>query len=210
MQPEPEQAASTASTNGSSSESNGVMTSRQRLESVLDGLARRAANRDPGRLQLLFGAVAVPTGLCMIALGWYGAANTFRVYQQVPYLISGALLGIGFVIAGAVSLVGFWAANLLTLLVELKAELTDLSGPMTSESAPGTEGQRPSEYVMTPSGTLYHRPTCSVVAGKSNLQTVVPTASMAQCRICEPDTNGARRPTTVQKSAVGSPEDRVS
>lgn len=153
-------------------------TSRARLEAVIDRLALRAARREPGRLQLLVGAVAVPTGLCMIVLGWLGAARTFRDYQQLPYLISGGLLGLGVVIAGAVSLVGYWASNILSVLVDLRGAPRG-----TGESAPE---ERWDAFVMTPTGTQFHRRGCRVVSGRTDLHPVVPSPSMAPCRICDP------------------------
>ncbi|MCW2669736.1 MAG: hypothetical protein JWO27_1633, partial [Frankiales bacterium] len=45
-------------------------------------------------------AVVLPLGLAMILLGWYGAAHSSYLFEQVPYLISGGLLGLGLVMAG--------------------------------------------------------------------------------------------------------------
>jgi hypothetical protein len=41
------------------------------------------------------GAVLLPLGLVVIILGWYGAAHTAYQYDQLSYLVSGGLLGLG-------------------------------------------------------------------------------------------------------------------
>ena len=43
-------------------------------------------------------------GFVCILLGWYGAAHSPYQYQEIPYLISGGLLGVALVIAGGILL----------------------------------------------------------------------------------------------------------
>lgn len=47
-------------------------------------------------------------GICVILIGWSGAANSTLVEEQVPYLISGGLLGIALCTIGALTLFSHW------------------------------------------------------------------------------------------------------
>ena len=65
--------------------------------------------------QLLLGisAALMTTGLSIILLGWFGAARSTVVEEQIPYLISGGLLGVALATIGALTLFAHW----LTVLV---------------------------------------------------------------------------------------------
>jgi hypothetical protein len=52
-------------------------------------------------------------GVGMILLGWLGAAHSTLVEEQVPYLISGGLLGVALAVIGALCLFTHW----LTVLI---------------------------------------------------------------------------------------------
>src|SRR5207253_7406883 len=46
------------------------------------------------------------TGIVLLLLGWYGAAHTNILTEQIPYLISGGLLGLGLIIVAGVMAAG--------------------------------------------------------------------------------------------------------
>ncbi|MFN8040627.1 MAG: hypothetical protein U0Q07_15545 [Acidimicrobiales bacterium] len=52
------------------------------------------------RTYLLVGMGLAVVGLLVILIGWWGASGTAIVAEQIPYLISGGLLGLGLVIIG--------------------------------------------------------------------------------------------------------------
>lgn len=52
-------------------------------------------------------------GFAIIGLGWWGASGTKYVYQEIPYVISGGILGVGLVIVGAALFARYSAARLL-------------------------------------------------------------------------------------------------
>jgi hypothetical protein len=52
-------------------------------------------------------------GLAFILLGWAGASRSIVVEEQVPYLISGGLLGLALALIGAVTLFGQWLTTLI-------------------------------------------------------------------------------------------------
>ena len=85
-----------------------------RLADGADELAtgRRSLQAHP---QLLLGvsAALMTTGLSIIVLGWFGAARSTLVEEQIPYLISGGLLGVALATIGALTLFAHW----LTVLV---------------------------------------------------------------------------------------------
>ena len=58
------------------------------------------------------GAVLLPLGLVVIVLGWYGAANTPYQYDQLSYLVSGGLLGLGLTFCGGFLYFGAWLARI--------------------------------------------------------------------------------------------------
>ena len=58
-------------------------------------------------------------GFAVMLLGWIGAARTAREIEQIPYLISGGLIGLALVMLGGLLLVStFWVAVLRKLQAE--------------------------------------------------------------------------------------------
>jgi hypothetical protein len=72
--------------------------------------------RDEGRRSILghprflmsVAAALMAAGLLVIVLGWVGAANSVLIEEQVPYLISGGLLGLALALIGALTLFTHW------------------------------------------------------------------------------------------------------
>lgn len=83
-----------------------------RLTSAVRAAVRRGARRGP-RALLVLGAVLQPLGGALILLGWSGAANSTDVWEQIPYLISGGLLGLGMIVAGGFCYFGYWQTELV-------------------------------------------------------------------------------------------------
>lgn len=75
------------------------------------------------RWLLTAGAVLVPLGALAVLLGWYGTAHTTRVWEQVPYLVSGGLLGLGLMVVGGL---GYFAAWLTRLVEENRRHAREL------------------------------------------------------------------------------------
>jgi hypothetical protein len=66
------------------------------------------------RILLVLGGILAPLGIAVMILGWWGASNTGYEFEQIPYLISGGLLGLGLVFIGCF----FYFAHWLTQLVK--------------------------------------------------------------------------------------------
>ena len=90
----------------------------ERHERFLDGIRAlrvgSASSLLSERLLLVLAGIVAPLGLVVIVLGWLGASNTPYDFEQVPYLISGGLLGLGLVFLGSF----FYFAHWLTQLVK--------------------------------------------------------------------------------------------
>lgn len=61
---------------------------------------RRSAPDAEARL-LAAGVILMPVGLVAVLVGWFGASGTTDFSSQVPYLLSGGVLGLGLTIVGA-------------------------------------------------------------------------------------------------------------
>lgn len=92
---------------------------RVRFREAVTGLASRSQSGDLIRWVLLPGALGVVIGLNFMIFGWVGAARTAREIEQIPYLISGGLIGLSFVFLGGLLLASaFW----MVLLKKLQDE----------------------------------------------------------------------------------------
>jgi hypothetical protein len=65
----------------------------------------------PHLLLALAGAL-MTSGLCLIVIGWAGAAHATLVQEQVAYLISGGLLGTALAAIGGAALLAHWLTEL--------------------------------------------------------------------------------------------------
>ncbi len=71
------------------------------------------------------GAVLMPLGLIAIMLGWYGTAHTKYQYNQLPYVVSGGLLGLGLVFLGGFLYFGAMLARMANEQRESTRQLAD-------------------------------------------------------------------------------------
>ena len=82
---------------------------RLRFRQALGRLAQRSQAIDLLKVVLVPGAVLVVAGVALMLFGWTGAAHTARQIEQIPYLISGGLIGLAFVFLGGLLLASaFW------------------------------------------------------------------------------------------------------
>ncbi|HWE57824.1 MAG TPA: hypothetical protein VG435_20140 [Acidimicrobiales bacterium] len=71
------------------------------------------------------GGALVVAGFVVVVIGWVGASHTVLVAGQIPYLISGGLIGIGLIFVGAFLYFGHWVAVLVRESRERGAEDRD-------------------------------------------------------------------------------------
>jgi hypothetical protein len=154
----------------------------------LASLRRRTAMVPTEKWLAVAGGVLMPLGVLLVIAGWYGASHTTRLFEEIPYLISGALLGIVLSTIGAALYFGYWLTRLVAGQREVVELLAGLQQAREGAEAPA-DGAAPGTLVATASGTMYHRPDCQVVAGRpaSELRKVrLPAPDMSPCRLCSP------------------------
>ena len=92
---------------------------RQAVASRIAALARaverdrRRGRVDVRQIMLVAGATLMGLGFVAIVLGWYGAAHSAYLFQEVPYLISGGLLGVALVAGGGFLFFAAWLVRLI-------------------------------------------------------------------------------------------------
>lgn len=169
------------------------------VESMRVGRGRFSVSE---RTLLVLGGVAVPVGIAVILLGWFGAARTSNVYEQIPYLISGGVLGLALVFLGGFLYFAHWLTQLVHDQRAASRAVTDAVDRLTAaverqraaSPAPPAWAEQPrlpddadgTGLVATSAGTLAHRPTCRIVAGKAGVRPVRAGEDLAPCRLCLP------------------------
>ena len=175
----------------------------QRVERLREGVARlriRGWSFDVPRLLMVGGGALLILGLAFIGAAWYGAAHTPYLFEQVPYLISGGLLGLGLTFAGGAFYFAYWLTRQVRDTKQ-QAEATQdalrrieealragLGGSGDGRAASRDRGAAANgSFVATAKGTMFHRPDCVVVAGRSDLRRVsAETKGLEPCRMCDP------------------------
>lgn len=153
--------------------------------------------------QVMIGAILLPLGIAVIVLGWNGAAHGRVSQQQIPYLISGGILGLAGVLVGCFFYWGHWLYRIydqadlhhqqaLREQRELMRELLEALGPRARSDAPaGVSSSNGAlrTFVATPSGTNFHTAGCPMVShrmGELRVVTEQDAQHMKPCRVCEP------------------------
>lgn len=68
----------------------------------------------------LVGTALMTAGIAAILFAWWGVAHTGYVWEQIPYVVSGGVLGLGLTGVGGFLYFGSW----LTRLVEEQRQTT--------------------------------------------------------------------------------------
>ena len=163
------------------------------LAKGLAALRRRTSMVPTEKWLAVAGGVLMPLGVLLVIAGWFGAAHTTRLFEEVPYLISGGLLGIVLTTVGAALYFGYWLTRLVAGQRELVELIAGLQARAIEGAGDGEAAVAPSErggaLVATATGTMFHRPDCQVVAGRpaAELRTVrLPARDLSPCRLCTP------------------------
>lgn len=139
------------------------------------------------------GAILLPVGLVVIILGWYGAANTPYQYDQLSYLVSGGLLGLGLTFCGGFLYFGAWLARIAADNRETAKRLADtllVLADVTSRAAAAANSDDLDVAglpVTAGGGTTMHRRDCALIAHRDDLHPVgEDNAHLTACRVCRP------------------------
>jgi hypothetical protein len=139
-------------------------------------------------------------GLLVIGIGWNGMAGgggevngVPNLNAQLPWLLSGGILGLALVVFGAAMLI---VHNARTDRARLESKLDELVlalGRQTSTVTPYPTG---ATTTATPAGvfiagaTAYHRPDCRLVQGRDDLTYLssgdAEVSDLKACRVCKP------------------------
>lgn len=140
--------------------------------------------------QVVAGAILVPLGIVIILLAWYGSAHSPYVQGQIPYVISGGLLGLGLMVLGGLL---YWAHWLYRIYDQSALHHEEMLRLVRGQAGPGAPVEGPGApepvLVATARGRNFHRPECSlVVSGRRPTHRLSPqeAANLVPCRICRP------------------------
>jgi len=164
-------------------------TARQnRLATQVSKIRTSATAGRLDRWLLIVGGTLAPLGILAIILGWLGASRTVLGFEQTPYLISGGLLGLGFVFLGGFVYFAYWQTVLVREGRAQHRELIESLGRLErvlsgdSPAASAVSGR----LVATSGGAMVHRPDCPIVASRTDLRDVSADDDLTPCRICNP------------------------
>jgi hypothetical protein len=151
----------------------------KKMQAWWDGLGGRA------------GILFCGAGFVALFLGWNGAASYDDVPAQLPYLLSGGLVGLSLVVIGGALLVVDGSRRSVD---DLRASVEELRAAVEAMAAPATNGHRPAPAttagLVVAGASSYHQPSCHLVEGREDarLLTVEEAAAdgLAPCRICKP------------------------
>ena len=172
-----------------------------RLEENIKGVkSRRTGGLPVDRWIMLGGATLSLLGIVFIILGWSGASRTPYVFEQVPYLISGGLLGLALAVLGGLGYFAYWMTKNVQA-TQAQADATQeglrrIEELLAAGAGAGINGSRAAgapktsngkKFVTTSKGSMFHRPDCVAVVGKDDLKGVAGTEKgLVPCKICDP------------------------
>ena len=138
--------------------------------------------------------MVVAAGLLVIGIGWNGAAGAGgeingvpTLSAQLPWLLSGGILGLGLVVFGAALVI---VHNARVDRARLESKLDELveavghggNSVVTPSSAAG---------IFAAGDASYHRPDCRLVSGRGDVEYVtgaeVASRELNACRVCRPE-----------------------
>ena len=171
-----------------------------RFASAVSALRTRASAGDAERWFRLAGPVLMPLGALVVILGWWGAAHTTRVFLQIPYLISGGVLGLGLMFVGSFVYFARWLNDLLDeskrqaadaheVAMKSAAALERIEHLLAQQSSAQAAAPVTSNgtLVATANGKLVHDASCRLVAGReTTVLTPADVNGREPCRICSP------------------------
>lgn len=158
---------------------------RRRFRMSEAGTALRRESR------LMASLVLLAAGIVFVLLGWYGSAHTNILTEQIPYLISGGLLGLGLIVVAGVFAAS--AANERQAR-QLRSELAAAIAGLANANHTGGNGRSVATegtvFVLN-GGHSYHVEGCPLLEGKDGVQrrslSEASAAGLAPCKLCGPD-----------------------
>lgn len=141
----------------------------------------------PGRLGSLLALAFVGGGLLLIGLGYNGMASNSAVAAQMPYLLSGGLLGLALVVFGTGLMVNHSAREDRQRLEALLEQMVE----QQHDGAIAAQVPADADGLYAAGTTSYHRPGCRLVDGREEVAYVTAEEAAARdlkpCRVCHPE-----------------------
>jgi hypothetical protein len=141
----------------------------------------------PGKLGGLLSLAIIGAGLLLIGLGYNGMASNTAVAAQMPYLLSGGLLGLALVVFGSALLVNQGAREDRQRMEGVLLQLLE------AQQDAGLAARVPGDAdgLFAAGSTSYHRPSCRLVDGREEVSYVTAdeaaARSLSACRVCHPE-----------------------
>lgn len=142
-----------------------------------------------GRFGGRVGLALVAAGLITIGVAYNAVASQTALVAQMPYLVSGGLIGLSLVIVGAAVLVVRGAREDRE---QLEAKLDQVLDALLAANG----GIRPAALPTDASGLVvagtasFHTPGCRLVDGREETHLLTPGEALTQglkaCRVCQP------------------------
>ena len=138
------------------------------------------------------GAIMLPLGIVVIILGWYGASKSPYQWDQLSYVISGGMLGLGLTFVGGFLYFGAWLARIAADGRESSKRLADTLLVLAEVTAAGARTDELGQDVgaipvVAGGGTTMHRRDCALIAHREDLTAVGENnAHLTVCRVCRP------------------------
>lgn len=141
-----------------------------------------------GRFGGGFSIILIGLGLLAILFAWNGAAGEPYVAAQIPYLVSGGLIGVSLVGVGCTMMI-IQAARVDRARMEAKYDA--LMAALERGAAVGGAGApRDLRGLVAAGSASYHRPDCRLVDGREDVTYLTPEEAQSRflnpCRVCMP------------------------
>ena len=145
-----------------------------------------------GRFGGGFSLLLIGLGLLSILFAWNGASGEALVAAQMPYLVSGGLLGVSLVGIGCTMMM-IQAARVDRARMEAKYDelLAALDRGIVGGGAAGGRAPRDLRGLVAAGSASYHLPDCRLVDGREDVTYLTPDEArsrfLSPCRVCAPE-----------------------
>jgi hypothetical protein len=149
----------------------------------------------PGAFGGGVGLFVIAVGLVVIGIGWNGAAGgggqiagITDLRAQLPWLLSGGLLGLALVVFGAALMI---VHNARVDRSRLELKLDELVDAVSRGAAGAGATPASAAGLFVAGGSSYHRPDCRLATGRDDVRYVTAAEAAASdlraCRVCQPE-----------------------
>jgi hypothetical protein len=204
-----------------------IRSERQRLQGILDAMGPAARQLPAAEASVstpegflfrtrharILSLAFVFAGFVAIVLGWIGMARSGAPDEQLPFIVSGGMGGIGLIAFGVgillVAQIRTERQSLTAVLEIMARAVAKVTGghPLAEEE----EGGPPADTLVVAGPSTFHRPECKLVTGKPGLDRltiqVARSTGLSPCRICDPlDLEKRGQATEVPQPVVATSE----